>query len=292
MYGRPGQAVARADLDALRELTANLSTPLSEYSVANLYLFRAVHDYRWAAGPVPALTGRTYDGVRHLTPLAEVSGEDRLALAAGLAPGEVLYPLSDAEAEGLATSSNAADSDYLYLAADLASLHGEARKAKRNLRNRFRRTAQPRDEALEARNRADALAVLDGWLADVARPVERTDYLACREALELQAELSLEGLISYSGAGEPAGFVLATVRRGTAIVHFAKGRRSLAGVFPHLFSRFAEAQAGRVSQLNFEQDLGNAGFRRSKRAFGPVALLGKHRLSREAALAALRRAEQ
>jgi hypothetical protein len=288
MSRRPGRRVARADIETLGELTAALASPLSEFCAANLYLFRAVHDYRWADGPFPALTGRTYDGAPQLTPLIALSRSAQLESAVNLSPGEALYPLAEADAQGLATTSNPADSDYLFEAADLASLRGEARKGRRNLRNQFRRAVGPRDEVLDARNSADALVVLDGWIVDVAKPWAQTDYVACREALELQAPLGLEGLITYTGAGEPAGFLLATHRRGVAIVHFAKGRRTLPGVFPHLFSRFAEVGAGRFTHLNFEQDLGNPGFRQSKRAYGPAGLLDKHRLSREGALAASR----
>jgi hypothetical protein len=288
MNRRPGRAVDRADIETLGELTAGLASPLSEFCAANLYLFRAVHDYRWAEGAFPALSGQTYDGARQLTPLIALSRSEQLEAAAHLASGAVLYPIAETDAQGLATTSNPADSDYLFEATDLASLRGEARKGRRNLRNQFRRAMGPRDEVLDARNAAAALVVLDGWIADVAKPWAQTDYVACREALDLQAALGLEGLISYTSAGEPAGFLLATVRRGVAIVHFAKGRRTLLGVFPHLFSRFAEIAAARVKHLNFEQDLGNPGFRQSKRAYGPVSLLGKHRLSREAALAAMR----
>jgi hypothetical protein len=279
--------ISRADIERLRELTERLASPLSEYRAANLYLFRGVHDYRWAEGPVAAIAGRAYDGAVHLTPLAPLSRAERLEMAAGLGAEEVLFPLCASEVEGLDAAFDPDDSDYLYDASDLATLRGEARKAKRNLRNQFRRTAAPRDEPLGAHNRACAIEALDGWLADVDRPLAETDYAACREALDLQAELGLEGLISYTGEGRPAGFLLASVVRGAAVVHFAKGRRSLAGVYPHLFSRFAEGSAGRFAQLNFEQDLGKPGFRQAKRAYGPVELLSKHRLTPAAARRAL-----
>jgi hypothetical protein len=279
--------VARGDIERLRELTDRLASPLSESCAANLYLFRTVHDYRWAEGPVPAIAGRAYDGAAHLTPLAPLSRTERLRLAAELGADEVLFPLCAAEAEGLDTSFDPDDSDYVFEVADLASLRGEVRKAKRNLRNQFRRAAAPRDEALGERNRTCAIEALDGWLADVGRSAAETDYLACREALELQAALGLEGLISYTAEGRPAGFLLASVVRDAAVVHFAKGRRSLAGVYPHLFSRFAEGADGRFARVNFEQDLGKPGFRQSKRGYGPVELLAKHRLTGAAARKAL-----
>jgi hypothetical protein len=274
----PGRPVARDDIETLHALTAALASPLSEYCAANLYLFRDVHDYRWADGGAAALIGRTYDGVRCVTPLVRTSYADLSAFSARLTADEAIYPLTEAEVEGCAATFNADDSDYLYDARDLAELTGEARKAKRNLRSQFRRAAAPRDEPLGEAELADALQILDGWLADVERAPDATDYAACREALELREALGLDGLIAYTAAGEPAGFLLASVRGEMAVVHFAKGRRRWPGVFPHLFSRYAEAGLGRITRLNFEQDLGNPGFRRNKRAYGPAALLAKYRL--------------
>jgi len=277
---RAGRPVSRADIDTLAELTAALASPFSELCAANLYLFRQVHDYRWAEGDAPALVGRTYDGIRHLTPLVRQSYLDLAGLSARLGADEVVYPLDRDQVEGLPATADPDDSDYLFEARDLVELPGEIRKGRRSLRNRFRRLQRPREEPMGAGTLDDALAVLDGWLADVGRAAGATDHAACREALDLRRALGLEGLISYTSAGEPAGFLLASVRGDASVVHFAKGRRRHSGVYPHLFGRWAEAGAGRFVRLNFEQDLGNPGFRRSKRAYGPAALLAKHRLAK------------
>src|SRR5205085_11222778 len=89
-----GPRIERADIERLRELTAAVASPLSEYRAANVYLFREVHKYRWADGPAPALKGRTYDDIGHLTPLAPLSRAELLELAAELGPEEVLFPLA------------------------------------------------------------------------------------------------------------------------------------------------------------------------------------------------------
>lgn len=279
-----GARVARSDIERLHVLTTELASPLSEYRAANLYLFRTVHDYRWAETDAPALTGRTYDGVRHLTPLVRgaVSG-----LAAALAENEVLFPLAAVDTQGLESTSNPDDTDYVFDVQDLATCRGQARKGPRNLRSHFRRLHHPREAALEPSSQAAAFEVLDGWLADVGWRPDKTDYLACREALELQAALGLEGLVAFTAEGRPAGFLLASVLHGMAVVHFAKGRRDLAGVYPHLFSRFAEGAGERFATINFEQDLGKPGFRQNKRAYGPSVLLAKHRLTRAAAFSAI-----
>ena len=64
-------------------------------------------------------------------------------------------------------------------------------------------------------------------------------------------------------------------------MRFAKGLDSHAGIYPHMFQHFCqqfEARFGRpVRWLNFEQDMGIAGFRRSKRSYAPAAMVQKFR---------------
>ena len=139
-------------------------------------------------------------------------------------------------------------------------------------------SAQPRVEPIDgaAAERAAAL-VLDQWLADVAKPWAATDYAACREAIGSRKALGLFGLIVFVGAA-PGGFVLASeVAPDMAAIHFAKGLRSLDGIFPWMFRRFAQGHA-RYAWLNFEQDLGHPGFRQAKRSYRPARLQRKFRL--------------
>jgi hypothetical protein len=172
-----------------------------------------------------------------------------------------------------------ADADYLYAAGRLAALKGGALKRKRSQAKGFQAGVNPVAVPLDT---ALAQAVLDGWLADVGRDSALTDYAACREALVQRDALELEGLLVLSGDGTPLGFLLASaLADGCKAVHFAKGRRAQAGVYPWMFARFA-ATAG-VARLNFEQDLGKPGFAQAKRAFDPIARLAKYRLTRRAA---------
>jgi uncharacterized protein len=81
---------------------------------------------------------------------------------------------------------------------------------------------------------------------------------------------------------EPLGFVLAQeLQPGVFAMRFAKGLDSHAGIYPHMFQHFCrqfEARFGRpVRWLNFEQDMGIAGFRRSKRSYAPAAMVQKFR---------------
>ena len=275
MSARNQRPIAVGDLDRLQELTLDLGAPFSELCAANLYLFREAHAYRLCLEDIPYVRGVTYDGLRHAAPLTRLddSALTELARRSGLA----LFPL--APRAGWASTYNPDDSDYLYRASDLSAYVGAARKGPRNMRRRFRRDFEPRDEPLDGRRIEDALAVLEAGLADVGQPWAATDYAACREALTLLEPLKLLGLVTFTRSGDPAGFLLASaLADGSAAIHFAKGKRRYPGVFPHLFSRFAEIEGHRFARLNFEQDLGKPGFRQAKRSHGPSALLHKHRL--------------
>ena len=268
----------------LSPLIAALGVQLSEYSFANLFLFRQIHGYRVVAEPVVHILGTTYDGRRHAMPLAPLSVLDRDTIGSLLRQADMLYPIAErdraaAERLDLAASAEDADADYVYAADRLAALRGGALKRKRSQANAFQAAEHPVALPLGPETEAAALAILDGWLADVGRGPATTDYAACREALKHCAALELEGLVILSQHGTPLGFLMAgDLADGSKAVHFAKGRRAHAGVYPWMFARFA-ALSG-TARLNFEQDLGKPGFAQAKRAFDPIARLAKYRLTR------------
>ncbi len=245
----------------------------SEYSLANLYLYRARHAYRLVDGELPHLVGRTYDGRDHALPLCPL---DRGAAEHLLEGVDCIYPLHEGEARHLSASrrfcldQRPEDDDYLYEVRKLAALAGA--KTKRAQAAAFERMG-PHLASFDA---AAAHAVLAGWLDDAGRGPDHADGHECAEAIDRCAELGLSGLVVRL-ASEPVAFLLAgPPREEQRIVHFAKGRRSLAGAYPWMFSRFAGMAGTRL--LNFEQDLGNAGLAQAKRALGPLAKVPKFRL--------------
>ncbi|MCY1250432.1 hypothetical protein D9M72_640760 [compost metagenome] len=61
-------------------------------------------------------------------------------------------------------------------------------------------------------------------------------------------------------------------------MRFAKGLDSHIGLYPYMFQHFCRRFSRPVAWVNFEQDMGVAGFRRSKLSYQPRALLPKLRL--------------
>lgn len=257
-------------------LDAAPRTP-SEYSLANLYLYRARHSYRLVDGELPHLVGRTYDGATHVLPLCPLDEDAAGHLLDGL---DCIYPLEENEARRLSASGRfrldqrPEDGDYIYDTRKLAMLEGA--KAKRAQAAAFARL-EPRLVSFDAKA---AHAILAEWLVGAARGPDHADAHECAEAIDCREALGLSGVVVCLAA-EPVAFLLAGPARGDErIVHFAKGRRSLAGAYPWMFSRYAQMAGTRL--LNFEQDLGNAGLMQAKRALGPVAKAAKYRLRKVA----------
>jgi hypothetical protein len=275
----PGFAPTKELLPQLAQLIGGTGERLSEYSLANLYLYRGRHAYVFRETPVPHVLGTTYDGETHALPLAPLGLDEAEALLADvdcIGPVGAIGP-SLAERLGLAIGWNEDDSDYVFDAARLATLSGA--KTKRAQARAFETAVRPAFEPIDARHLPFAFDVLEGWSGDVGKTATETDLFECREALQLMKPLGLEGWLVLVG-DEPAAFLLAGPSAdGGKIIHFAKGRRAKSAAYPWMFSRYAAAIGS--GWINFEQDLGNPGFAQAKRAFAPMARLRKYRLRRK-----------
>jgi hypothetical protein len=270
-----GMPLTAEDVPRISGLLSASPRRPSEYAAANIYLYRCRHAYRLIDGPSPFLIGRTYDGVRHVMPLAALDA-DRAEVLLGHAP--CLFPLGEAEAKMLAATGRFRiddrpdDADYLYETAALSRLDGaKAKRAQAALFARAAPTISPFDPAA-------AHAVLRRWIAEAGRGPDHADAHECAEAIDAHAMLGLDGVIVRVDGAAIAFLLAGRSRDGVRTVHFAKGARDPAGVYPWMFAAFAATCGARM--LNFEQDLGIAGLARAKRALAPVARLRKYRLSR------------
>jgi hypothetical protein len=261
--------------DEIEQLIAAREQPLSEYCFANLYLFRSRHDYRFVRTPLPHIVGRTYDGRRHAMPLAAF---DTGAARSLLASVDCLYPIGAAEAAAASYTTatfNPDDSDYLYAPDELATL--ARAKDKRRQAAHFDAAATPRLLIDDPGFGAAADIVLANWLAGSGKAPTETDHAECAAAIALAEPLRLQSALVVTRDG-PVAFLLAShLADGSKAVHFAKGIHAASGCSPWLFSRYAAACD--APRLNFEQDLGSPGFRRAKRALGPIGQLIKYRLT-------------
>jgi len=257
-----------------------LSSEVSEFTFASLYLFRGAHNYR-----VSALPGGGY------LITGSDAGKPFFMLPFGLPEAALLRELferfgsmkcvTEAQAPELARAGyNVVEDrdnfDYLYAREDLSTLAGRRYHRKKNLVNFFTGHYEYEGRPLLDEYIPDALAVLDGWLS--ARDSEG-DYAAAKEALERCAVLQLCGGIYYVD-GKPAAYTLGEeLDKKTFAIHFEKGLEGYKGLMQFVNLSFASILTGLYDRVNREQDLGDEGLRKAKMSYRPVGFVKKYRAS-------------
>jgi hypothetical protein len=269
--------------DVLSQRLKDLKVPLSEYSFANLYLFRRVHAYEVVFGDHLFIRGRAYDGSSFVMPTEPFSRMGAACLQEQLADADHLFPVPEAWLSQLPSDLFEAefregDADYVYTVEKMGTYAGRKLHKKRNLLKQFTAGYQHEALPLTAGRIADALAVLDAWVAETSMDPKGTDAGPCREALERYDDLMLCGGIVYA-EGEPAGFVLGEeAGEDTYVLHFAKALTKFKGVYQYLFNSFAKVLPPKYRFLNLEQDLEQENLRVFKSSYVPDRMLRKARV--------------
>ena len=178
-------------------------------------------------------------------------------------------------------SSDAGDSDYIYLRSELASLSGKAFHKKKNHFSKFVRT-YPDDKYYEigACNIYDAQKVADAWYYEHLQDEDASqlaEYKAIKEALENFEELGLIGGIIYVNDSPCAMTIASKINENTVDVHFEKavGEYALNGGYAAINKLFSEKLDG-VTWLNREEDIGIEGLRKAKLSYRPKIMLKKY----------------
>ena len=257
---------------------------LSEYSFANLYLFRQAHGYEvLTAGDHVFILGKTYDGLRYVMPTTDIRTNGVEALLDAARDQDRIFPIPETWLVAFGSRAGEvefsdADSDYVYTVQKLAEYKGHKLHGQRNLLNQFLARFTPEAKPLTRERMADALNVLETWLVDVGEAKDATDYGPCREAFELYDELVLCGGIYYV-ENEPAGFIIGEeIAPDMFALHFAKGKRKFKGLYQYMFNHFAKILPRQYTFLNFEQDLGKLALKIAKSSYDPDQILKKYRV--------------
>jgi hypothetical protein len=271
--------------DELRRLLLRASDGISEYTFANLYLFRARYEYLVSCaegenGEALIISGRR-DGKKFFaTPCKAPATEVLRSLLAahdywkGI-PESILLENPNLAADfGIEITEDRDNFDYLYLKTDLATLSGKKFHKKRNLVNAFLLSYPQHDEMpLTPDLIPQALAVLDRWREDKG---SEGDYIASKEALERAFELGLEGSLFHI-RGKAAAYTLGeAVANGSIFaLHFEKAIDEYKGVYQFINQAFAASLPDSYTYINREQDLGDEGLRQAKMTYRPCGFVKK-----------------
>jgi len=270
--------------DVLSARLKNINVSLSEYTFANLYLFRKNHNYEVISDRGFFIRGTSYDGHVYLMPTVDVRTLDVQYLKELLQYVDFLFPVPE---EWLGVFDPAVfeitladgDADYVYTVEKMSTFAGRKLHKKRNLLKQFLETHAHDARPLTNERIDDARFILHDWLKTSTMNPDDTDFAPCLEALDRYEELVLCGGIYYADS-EPAGFVLGEELNGeTYVLHFAKARTKFKGIYQYMFNNFAGILPPKYRYLNLEQDLDRENLRIFKSSYVPHSLLKKARVS-------------
>jgi len=265
---------------ALHPLCQQLNAGISEFTFANLFLFRHAHNYALSRldDSTPVVLGRDGDTLFFMLPfgLPEQALLDRLFHDHGM-----LKAASGEQAErlrglGYQVREDRDNFDYLYRREDLAELSGRTYSKKRNLIKAFLRENDYEARPLREEYLGHALQVLETWRAGVDQD---GDYRAAREGLERMDELQLCGGVYYV-VDQPVAYVLGEELAGAAsfLIHFEKAVAGYKGLYQFINQSFAAILPADYATINREQDLGDPGLRQAKLSYRPTGFVEKYRV--------------
>ncbi|MBM4311034.1 MAG: DUF2156 domain-containing protein [Deltaproteobacteria bacterium] len=263
----------------LHERLRRLPEGVSEFTFANLYLFREKHRYRFTLLPdaLPAVTGRDGDAPFFMLPFGLPDTELLARLFSDHACMKCVTENQKPMLEnlGYAVLEDRDNFDYLYNRCDLAELKGRKFSKKRNLINAFINDHEYTGKPLLDEHIPEALAILEQWREEHG---EEGDYAAAREALEQSWGMQLCGGI-YHVDNRPAAYSLGEELAGGTcfVIHFEKALQGYKGLYQFINQSFAAILPDCYDFINREQDLGDAGLRQAKESYQPAGFVKKYR---------------
>lgn len=264
---------------ALRKLNYSLS----EYSFANLYLFRNIHRYEVSIDVplfVKGVTRKSESFLMPLFPISELSSENLLSYM----NSEFLFPIPEEvliffNPKQFHISFLEEENDYLFHLEKLRYYPGRHLSKKRNLVKQFLQNYHAESSLIDNNTLEASLEVLDNWQKESDLFPDLTDYFSCKEALQLMERLDLTGRI-YMVDGKPRGFLLGDyINNNTFIIRFAKADKSYKGIYQFIYEDFARSLPATVEWVNMEVDLGMESLHQAKMSYLPDRLIHKYRVS-------------
>ncbi|MDR2803543.1 MAG: phosphatidylglycerol lysyltransferase domain-containing protein [Treponema sp.] len=269
--------------DTMHPALLRLKDGVSEFTFANLYLFRRRYNYKISQERNGNLIiSGERDGKKFFT--TPCAMPEKAVLEVLLADCDYWKCISDSvlqdrtaflEELGLKVTEDRDNFDYLYNTSDLALLSGKKFHKKRNLVNAFLLSyPEHYEKPLTSEYLPQTLDILDRWRQDKG---SEGDYVAARESLELSAEMGLEGMICFVN-NRPAGYCLGEYVAGGSIfaIHFEKCIDEFKGIYQAINQFFAASLPAECAYINREQDLGDDGLRQAKMTYRPCGFVKKY----------------
>ncbi len=270
--------------ELLQDKLYNMKLRLSEFSFANLYLFRKNHEYKVIRdGDCLFITGKTHDKMEFVLPLCEQTEPDIDKMRIMISEYKMLFPIGDCWKKYFPENEfeifhNEDDSDYIYTVEQMATYSGRHLSSKRNLLKQFHENYTHERKEITLSEIEDIKLILEKWQNEMNLSSDETDFYSAVEALEHMKELRLYGFIYYID-NEPVGYVLGEeIYEDTYALHFAKGLTKYKGIYQFMYNDLAKSFNAKIKYINFEQDLGLQSLRQAKSSYKPDHMGMKYRV--------------
>lgn len=259
----------------------SLADGISEFTFANIYLFRQTHNYRTSrlANDLLVINGKDEDkpffmlpfGLPDETVLRELFDRYNTMKAVSESQAVIL------EKMGCTVRQDRDNFDYLNSRSDLVDLTGRKFHKKKNLLNIFIRNNECQAKPLLEEYKDDALQILERWNKKYSRP---NDFFAAKQALQKMEILQLCGGIFYIEK-QPVAYCLGEeLAQGKSfVIHFEKAvlNEDLKGIYQFINQAFASVLPEKYETINREQDLGHPGLRQAKESYQPIGFVKKYK---------------
>ena len=265
----------------------------SERNFSTLFLYREVHSWNVVfvgdhKKPIGIL-GKTYDQKCSFMPLIEhsiISNEAITSWIPALSTEHALstiFPLSEKIARylslhGFSISTLSDDADYLMKREVLISYPGRALDGKRNHLKAFLQQGIVEVKKLSKTTQNDALTVLYEW--DIHHRGEKDiefESQSARQGIEYFSDLSIEGWVTYLNKRPIGVWYGQPLTETIYLVHCAKAIPNIRGAYQFIHQEGARRIPEQYAFLNWEQDLGIPGLRKSKLSYEPYSFEDKWR---------------
>jgi len=273
--------------ELLMERFKLLNLPISDYTFANVYLFRDVSHYRFLKTDCGLfISGKNKKGQPYVMPLNDLRSCEMDIFNELLDKYGFFFPipeewLSFFPQDKYEATTDDGETDYIYLTENMAMMKGRKYSRHRNHLNQFLSMYEAQAQAISKNTLPDAAKILNLWQEDSQLTREKTDFAQCSEALDKFIELALWGTIYYI-ENQPAGFVIGEpLNTDTFVLHFAKASIKYHGIYEFMFSDTAKKLMDEYKYLNLEEDMGNKNLRKAKMSYFPETLLKKYHVSRK-----------
>lgn len=278
-------------MDAYQKLWQLCPQATADYTLLNLWAWADAYGLEWQFSENLCWIRQTKPQARLWAPVGawdSIPIDSLPAMQLYRVPEMLMHQIQEAIPQRVRCTEDPDQAEYLYDTAVMGSLSGNRMHRKKNHVNGYVRAYGDDYRSIMPADFSGLRAIDAAWL-ELKETEENTGLLAAEQnalSRTLDAWEHFPGLTGGAlyAENQMVAFCLAqALDERTMLVHFEKARAEYRGAYQAISYFFAKAHAERYPLLDREQDLGEAGLRKSKQSYYPVSFLRKYTLAISAA---------